>query len=121
MTLLNHSDPGQTEKLIQMMPASIRKMIESLSVAPAIRHLQADLILAHGEEDDLIPFTETLRIAQNAPDPDKVHIQILKSFFHVDPDRKALTLKNVFEYHLPEGWKLFSLVNRLMKYPYPSD
>jgi len=21
----------------------------------------------------------------------------------------------------PDGWKLFSLVNRLMKYPYPSD
>ena len=120
LALLNHPDPGQTEKLIQMMPANIRQMIESLSVAPAIPHLQADLILAHGEEDDLIPFTETLRIAQNAPDPDKVHLQILKSFSHVDPDQKALTLKNFFEYHLPEGWKLFSLVNRLMKYPYPS-
>ena len=121
LALLNHSDPGQTEKLIQMMPVEIRKMIESLSVAPAIPHLQADLILAHGEEDDLIPFTETLRIAQNAPDPDKVHLQILKSFSHVDSDRKVLTLKNFFTHHLPEGWKLFSLVNRLMKYPYPSD
>jgi len=121
LALLNHPDPGQTEKLIQMMPAYICQMIESLSVAPAIPHVQADLILAHGEEDDLISFTETLRIAQNAPDPDKVHLQILKSFSHVDPDRKALTLKNFFEYHLPDGWKLFSLVNRLMKYPYPSD
>ena len=120
MALLNHPDPGQTEKLIQMMPADIRQMIESLSVAAAIPHLQADLILAHGEEDDLIPFTETLRIAQHAPDPEKVHLRILKSFSHVDPDQKALTLKNLFEYHLPEGWKLFSLVNRLMKHPYPS-
>lgn len=121
LALLNHLDPGQTEKLIQTMPADIRNLIESLAVAPALPYLQADLILAHGEEDDLIPFTETLRIARNAPDPEKVYLRILKSFSHMDPGQKALTLKNFFEYHLPEGWKLLSLVNRLMKYPYPSD
>ena len=121
LALLDHPDPCQTAEHIQLMPLEIRKMIESLSVAQAIPHLKADLILAHGEEDDLIPFTETLRIARNAPNPDKVHLQILKGFSHVDPAQKAPTLKNIFEYHLPEGWKLFWLVNRLMNYLYPSD
>ena len=121
LALLDHPDPCQTAEHIQLMPLEIRKMIESLSVAQAIPHLKADLILAHGEEDDLIPFTETLRIARNAPNPDKVHLQILKGFSHVDPAQKAPTLKNIFEYYLPEGWKLFWLVNRLMNYLYPSD
>ena len=116
LALLSHTDPGETEKFIQGISPAIRKIMDSLSVAGAIKSLQADLILAHGEDDDLIPFTETLRIAQNAPDPKKVYTQILKGYTHMDSEERALNLKNFFTYHLPESWKLFGLVNRLMKY-----
>jgi hypothetical protein len=27
-----------------------------------------------------------------------------------------MTVKNLINFYLPEGWKLFSLVNQLMKY-----
>ena len=116
LALLSHTDPGETEKLIQGVSVDIRKIMDSLSVAGAIKNLQADLILAHGEDDDLIPFTETLRMAQNAHDPKKVYMQILKSYAHMDPEQRALNLKNLFTYHLPESCKLFGLVNQLMKY-----
>lgn len=90
--------------------------MEALSVAPALKRLKANLILAHGEDDDMIPYTETLRLAQAAPDPHRVYLQILKSYAHVDPDRQPLTVKNFFTFHLPEGWRLFGLIHQLMKY-----
>jgi dipeptidyl aminopeptidase/acylaminoacyl peptidase len=91
-------------------------MIEALSVASSMKRLKADLILAHGEDDDMIPYTETLRLAHAAPDPRRVYLQILKSYAHVDLDRQPLTVKKFFTFHLPEGWKLFRLIHQLMKY-----
>ena len=116
LALLSHTDPNQTEILLQKLPLSVLRSIEALSVAPALKQLKADLILAHGEDDDMIPYTETLRLARAAPDPSRVYLQILKSYAHVDPDRQPLTMKNFFTFHLPEAWKLFGLINQLMKY-----
>jgi len=116
LALLSHTDPNETEILLQKLPLNVRRSIEALSVGPALKRLNADLILAHGEDDDMIPYTETLRLAQAAPDPRRVYLQILKSYAHVDPDRQPLTVKNFFTFHLPEAWKLFGLINQLMKY-----
>ena len=116
LALLSHTDPNQTEILLQKLPLSVLRSIEALSVAPALKQLKADLILAHGEDDDMIPYTETLRLARAVPDPSRVYLQILKSYAHVDPDRQPLTMKNFFTFHLPEAWKLFGLINQVMKY-----
>jgi fermentation-respiration switch protein FrsA (DUF1100 family) len=85
-------------------------------VGRGLKDLRANLILAHGEDDDLIPFTETLRLAQVAPDPQKMYLQILKTFSHMDPEPKPLTMKTLFTFYLPEGWKLYRLVYQLMGY-----
>ncbi len=116
LALLSPSKPQQIESLIQKLPADLRASMEALSVGPALPYLQADLIVAHGEDDDMIPFTETLRLAQAAPNPRRVYWQILKSYSHVDPDRQPWTIKNFITYYLPEGWKLFGLMYKLMGY-----
>ena len=116
LDLLSHADPSQTESFIQKLPPAIRSSMDALSVAPVLKDLRAILILAHGEDDDLIPFTETLRLAQAAPPPEKVCIKILKTFSHIDPEGKPLTLKNIFSFYLPEGWKLFFLIFHLLAY-----
>lgn len=116
LALLSHTDPNQTESLVQKLPSDVRGTIEALSVSGALKQLKADLILAHGEDDDMIPYTETLRLAQSAPNPRRVYLQILKSYAHVDPERQPWTAKNFITFYLPEGWKLFRLVYQLMAY-----
>lgn len=116
LALLSHSDPRQTPGLIQALAPAVRASLEKLSVAPVLQDLRADLILAHGESDDLIPFTETLRLARAAPDPRRVFVRILRSYSHVDAETKPLTLEEIKNFYLPEGWKLFRLVYRLMEY-----
>jgi dienelactone hydrolase len=116
LNLLSHADPSQTESFIRKLPPAIRSSMTALSLAPSLKDLRASLILAHGEDDDLIPFTETLRLARAAPHPEKVCMKILKTFSHIDAEEKPLTLMNVFSFYLPEGWKLFLLTYRLLGY-----
>ena len=116
LALLSHTDPNQTESLVQKLPSDLRGTIEALSVGADLKHLKADLILAHGEDDDMIPYTETLRLAQSAPNPQRVYLQILKSYAHVDPERQPWTARNFINFYIPEGWKLFCLVYQLMAY-----
>lgn len=116
LALLSHADPSQTANLIQKLPPQLQGYIEALSVGPVMNQLSAELILAHGREDDMIPFTETLRLARSVPDPRRVYVQILGSYSHMDPEQKAWTVKKFIPFYLAEGWKLFGLVNQLMKY-----
>ena len=116
LNLLSHVDPAQTDRFIQDLPPSVQSLIKTLSVARVLKNLQANLILAHGEDDDLIPFTETLRLAQSAPDPRRVYCQILKTYSHVDPEQKPWSMETLFTFYLPEGWKLYRLVYQLMGY-----
>jgi hypothetical protein len=116
LALLSHADPSQTENLIQKLPPQIQANIEALSLGPVMNQLSAELILAHGREDDMIPFTETLRLARSVPDPRRVYVQILGSYSHMDPEQKAWTVKGFIPLYLSEAWKLFCLVNQLMKY-----
>jgi hypothetical protein len=116
LNLLSHADPSQTESFVRKLPPAIRSSMAYLSVSHALKDLRAHLILAHGEDDDLIPFTETLRLAQAAPQSEKVYLRILKTFSHVDREEKPLNLGNLFSFYLPEGWKLFSLIFHLLAY-----
>jgi dienelactone hydrolase len=117
LNLLSHGDPAQTEAFIRRLPSSVQSTIRALSVSPFLKDLRADLILAHGEDDDLIPFTETFRLAEAAPDPGKVYVQILKTCSHMDPDQKPPGIQSFFNFYLREGWKLFCLVYHLLGYP----
>jgi len=45
-----------------------------------------------------------------------VYLQILKTFSHMDAEQKSLTMKTLFTFYLPEGWKLYRLVYQLMGY-----
>lgn len=116
LNLLSHADPSQTDAFIQKLPPAIRSTLAELSVSPGLKHLRAHLILAHGEDDDLIPFTETLRLAQAAPQPDRIYVKILKTFSHIDPEKKPLSPESLLFFYLPEGWKLFTLTFRLLGY-----
>lgn len=116
LALLSHTDPKETEAIIKRLPLSIQHELEVLAVKTALPNLRADIILVHGEDDDLIPFTETLRLAQSIPDPKRAYWKIIRTFTHVDHERYPLNFKNLFAFYLPEAWKMFALVNQLMKY-----
>ncbi len=46
--------------------------------------MTARLIITHGRDDNLMPYTESILLAENAPPKATVQLRILESFQHVD-------------------------------------
>lgn len=84
LKLLNNRDPGKVPALIQQLSPRIRKELDAIN--PAIHDLsniQARVILVHGRNDNIIPYTESIALSQRLP-PGKVQLFLLEGIVHVD-------------------------------------
>ena len=84
LALLTNTDPERSGALIDTMSPRVREYFEVLSPRARVARVRAHLILAHGRDDDLIPYTETLLVFEHATGAASVHCTLLESFEHVD-------------------------------------
>jgi hypothetical protein len=82
--LMVNDDPERARELIDGLSPRVREYIDTLTLAGRIDDLEAKLIIGHGRDDDLIPFTESIMLARSVPTDVPVHVEILDSFHHVD-------------------------------------
>lgn len=82
--LMVNVDPARTRPLIEGLSPRVREYFEALTLDGKIDALRARLIIGHGRDDNLIPYTESLLLAENVPEGASVHLAILESFQHVD-------------------------------------
>lgn len=112
--LLINPDPRRVEALVEKIDPRVRGYLEKLSMAPVIPSIQAYLIIGHGSTDPLIPYTESLRLADAAPDKRKVHVAILRVFSHVDPARRRLSTREYLTVYLPSMVDFYLLIYDLL-------
>ena len=92
--------------MIEELDPLVRAQIAYLSLARVVGRLRADLVIIHGAQDDFIPYTESLRLAEAAPEPLRVHLVITRLLGHVDrvsPPRRPWRLPDL---PLAEIWRL---------------
>lgn len=66
--LLANTDPDKVPDLMSRLPMSVRTDIDALDLAKRdLSMLKTRLLLVHGYEDDLVPYTESLALATAAP------------------------------------------------------
>jgi dienelactone hydrolase len=82
--LMTNRDPDSVDGLIDRLSPRILDYFDRLSLPGNIVSVRASLIVAHGRDDQLMPYTESIRLAENAPPDADVHLRILESFQHVD-------------------------------------
>jgi acetyl esterase/lipase len=82
--LMSNRDPDAADGLIDRLSPGILDYFDRLSLPGNIESVRASLIVAHGRDDQLMPYTESIRLAENAPPAADVHLRILESFQHVD-------------------------------------
>lgn len=111
--LINH-DPRRVEALVEKIDPRVRGYLEKLSMAPVMPSIQAYLIIGHGTTDPLIPYTESLRLADAAPDKRKVHMAILRLFSHVDPSRQRFSAREYLTIYLPSMVDFYFLIYDLL-------
>jgi fermentation-respiration switch protein FrsA (DUF1100 family) len=83
--LLSNTDPDAVYELIDSLPQETRTLIDALTLTDkALRGLPARLILVHGKNDPLIPYSETLALREAvAPSEPRVFL-IERLLAHVD-------------------------------------
>ncbi len=80
--LLANTDPERVPALIAALPAGVRAEIAALNLAlKDLGRLGARLILVHGRDDDIIPFTESRALAAAV---DGADLFVIDGFAHLD-------------------------------------
>ena len=82
--LMTSTDPDQAAGIIERLDPRILSFFDELSMVGNIDDVTAHLIITHGRDDNLMPYTESILLAENAPPNAAVQLRILESFQHVD-------------------------------------
>ncbi len=95
LALLENRDPQRTAALIAGLPAAIRNELGALNlVNKDLSRLRARLILLHGPDDVIIPYTESIALAAAVP-AGQSSLFLIDGLAHVDIrpsgiDRRAM-------------------------------
>ena len=82
--LMMNDDPDAARRIIGRLNPRILSFFDELSMLGNMENVTADLIITHGRDDNLMPYTESILLAENAPPKAAVQLRILESFQHVD-------------------------------------
>jgi hypothetical protein len=82
--LLLNRDPRMAPRLISELPASLLAEFRRLDLRSRdMADLKATLILIHGRDDTLIPYSESIRLAA-AAEADRTHLFVIGNLDHVE-------------------------------------
>ena len=81
---MTNTDPDRAADIFESLSPRILEFFEALSLRGNIDDVTAHLIVVHGRDDNLMPYTESILLAENAPPGATVDLKILESFQHVD-------------------------------------
>jgi hypothetical protein len=102
--LIANTDLQQVQSLLARLPEPIRKEIAALNLADKdLSHVAAHLILVHGLDDDIIPYTESMALARAFP-KGKARLFVTKGLAHVNV--KATLL---------ESWWMWRVIDTLLR------
>jgi hypothetical protein len=84
LAFIENSDPAKVVTLLEGLPGPIRQEIAALNLAGRNLHLmKARMIIVHGYDDDIIPFTESVALARALP-PEQRQLFLVRGLMHVD-------------------------------------
>jgi pimeloyl-ACP methyl ester carboxylesterase len=96
------------DALIEGLSPATRAALARLSPLPAVRRQSGRLLIAHGADDDSIPFTESLRLAEAAPG--RVCLVVFRTFHHTGP----VPFWHSLGARAADAWDLFRLADQLL-------
>lgn len=114
-TLAVNTDPARFSHLLSQLPPAMRADIERLNLASHdLRQLRAPLWLVHGKHDNLIPWTESLALADAAPPGQARVFLIHRAVDHVSLAEFDLLSWRFWTEDLPDLWRLWRVIDLLL-------
>ncbi|WP_052000133.1 alpha/beta fold hydrolase domain-containing protein [Caenispirillum salinarum] len=82
--LLSNDDPDRVPALIDALPDALRTEIRALDLSRRdLDRLTAEVILIHGRDDPMVPWTESRALAERIG-PDQARLYVVDGLYHVD-------------------------------------
>ncbi len=89
LDLLENPDPDRVEALLRTLPEGIQAHLQRLSLKNHdLSHLAGRLLLVHGREDSMIPYSESMALASAVPGS---QLFLIDGFSHIDSDGVGFT------------------------------
>ncbi len=89
LELLTNTTPERVPALLARLPAPLRAEITALNPAEqSMNGLRAHLLLLHGRSDNIIPYTESVALAESVP-AGQADLFIIDGLAHVDLQPRA--------------------------------
>lgn len=84
--LMANEDPERVPELVEALPRSVRTEIHALDLSRRpVEALDVAFILIHGRDDPVIPFTQSVALAE-AVGSERAHLYLIDALNHVDPE-----------------------------------
>jgi pimeloyl-ACP methyl ester carboxylesterase len=100
---INNTDVDNANALFAQLPSEVRAEIQALSLnSYELAHLSARVILVHGFDDSIIPYTESVALARALPAA-QTKLFLINGLVHVELDQ------NIIDY-----WRLWRAVHALL-------
>ena len=110
-----NSDPGRFPELYARLPKAMRADLDRLDLAQHdLMPLKARLILVHGKNDNLIPWTESLALAAAVPEGQARVLLIHGVLGHVELRKSQLLSWRFWREDLPDLWRLWQVIDLLL-------
>lgn len=114
--LLINTDPDQTAQLLAALPPALAAAIEALSLeGKDLSKLSARLILLHGQNDPLIPYTESIALGRAVRAPLAQVFIIRRILGHVELSFSDAFSGQFWSEELPDAWRLLRAVRLLLR------
>lgn len=113
--LLTNHDPELAPDLMRALPVRLQDEIEALTLrGKDLRVLRARLLLVHGENDNLIPFPESIALAASVA-PGHARLFVMRRILgHVDLTLAHVFSREFFGAELPDAWRMWHAVGALL-------
>lgn len=84
LSLLRNRDPDAVPALMSYLPERLRHELAAMDLAGRdLRRLPGRLLLVHGKDDPIVPWTESLDLA-NSADPARTHVFVIERLGHTE-------------------------------------
>jgi pimeloyl-ACP methyl ester carboxylesterase len=88
--LMTNEDPERVPELVERLPTQVREEIRALDLSRRpIETLDVEFILIHGRDDPVIPFTQSVALAETMGD-ERARLYLIDDLNHVDPETPGL-------------------------------
>lgn len=114
--LLSNTDPGQIGPLLAELPSGILTTLDALTLSnKPLSMLKARLLLVHGKDDRLIPYTESLALGAAAP-PGRSQVFVFHRILgHVDLRLSDFFSRQFWGEELPDARRMLRALAALMR------